>query len=299
MYHLTVLSHKHKNDTIKKSYYDIIRCDRSETMEQLFILATDLEQGFWDYVMNLGPKFISFFFGMVTGMVLFSAIYVFYFVRGKNIDIEAIKRPKVEVDQDYLLQKIKDKQKEFKRSMKLGNEGVAKKTFDLSYELVEEISEFFFPESKYPMLELSVNEILNLIHYITDRVDELLDRPIIKNTKNLQVIKFMQMYDKKKQVEESKVYKAAQKARIPKLMKYGGKIVGAINPVTWFRKAVINTSVNAMTRKVCIVVIGIVGEETVKVYSKALFEEATELHVVEGDVQKLLEGGDIIDEETE
>ena len=144
-------------------------------MEQLLILATDIEQGFLDYVLNLGPKFLAFFFGMITGIVLFSAIYVFYFVRGKNIDIEAIKRPKIQVDQEYLLEKIKDKQKEFKRSMKLGNEGVAKRTFDLSYELVEEISAFFFPESKYPMLELSVNEILNLVHYITNRVDELLD----------------------------------------------------------------------------------------------------------------------------
>jgi len=265
-------------------------------MEQLLILATDIEQGFLDYVLNLGPKFLAFFFGMITGIVLFSAIYVFYFVRGKNIDIEAIKRPKIEVDQEYLLEKIKDKQKEFKRSMKLGNEGVAKKTFDLSYELVEEISEFFFPESKYPMLELSVNEILNLVHYITNRVDELLDRPVIKNTKNLQVIKFMQMYDKKKKVEESKIYRAAKKVGVPKIMKYGGKVVGAINPVTWFRKAVINTSINAMTRKICIVVIGIVGEETVKVYSKALFDEETLLNVVDKDVKHLIEGSDIIDD---
>ena len=146
------------------------------------------------------------------------------------------------------------------------------------------------------MLELSVNEILNLVHYITDRIDELLDRPVIKNTKNMQVIKFMQMYDKKKAVEESKIVKAAQKAQVGKIMKYGGKIAGAINPVTWFRKAVINTSVNAMTRKICVVVIGIVGEETVKVYSKALFDEETNLNVVDDDVKKLLEGSDIIDD---
>ncbi len=146
------------------------------------------------------------------------------------------------------------------------------------------------------MLELSVNEILNLVHYITNRIDTLLDRPVIKNTKNLQVIKFMKMYDKKKQVEESKIFKAAQRAKVGTIMKYGGKVVGAINPVTWFRKAVINTSVNAMTRKVCVVVIGIVGEETVKVYSKALFDEETQLDIVDKDVENLIEGRDIIDE---
>jgi len=188
-------------------------------MEQLLILAPDFVNTIIDYILGFGPRFLAFLFGMAAGIVLFSEIYVFYFVRGSSIDIEAIKRPKIEVDQQYLLDKIKGKQKEFKRNMKLGNEGLAKKTFDLSYELVEEISEFFFPESKYPMLELSVNEILNLIHYITNRVDELLDRPVIKNTKNMQVIKFMQMYDKKKQVEESKLYRAAQKAQVGKIMK--------------------------------------------------------------------------------
>ena len=104
------------------------------------------------------------------------------------------------------------------------------------------------------------------------------------------------MYDKKKKVEESKIYRAAKKVGVPKIMKYGGKVVGAINPVTWFRKAVINTSINAMTRKICIVVIGIVGEETVKVYSKALFDEETLLNVVDKDVKHLIEGSDIIDD---
>jgi hypothetical protein len=51
-----------------------------------------------------------------------------------------------------------------------------------------------------------------------------------------------------------------------------------------------------MTRKICIVVIGIVGEETVKVYSKALFDEETLLNVVDKDVKHLIEGSDIIDD---
>lgn len=257
----------------------------------------DFLNEFIDFMSNVGGRFITFFFGMVTGIILFSAIYVYFFVRGKKIDVDAIKIPTgTGVDNEILKMMIKDKQKQFKRSRKAGNEGTVKVTFDLSYQLVEDISGSYFPESKYPMLELSVNEILKLVHHITDRIDDLLDKPVIKNTKNMQVIKFMEMYDKKKQVEESKIFKVAQKTKLPKLMKYGGKVVGAINPVTWFRKAVINTSVHAMTNKVCVVIIGIVGEETVKVYSKALFEEETVLNVVDNDVQQLLESGDDINE---
>jgi hypothetical protein len=244
-------------------------------------------------LLDILRNFTNFFFGMITGIVLFSAFYVMFYIRGKNIDIDEIRRPTIQVDEEELKEKIKAKQKEFKRARKVDNEKIAKKTFDLSYELVEEISGYFFPESKYPMLELSVNEILNLVHYITDRIDDLLDKPVIKNTKNMQVIRFMQMYDKKKEVEQSKMVKAAQKVKLPKVMKYGGAVVGAINPVTWFRKAVINTSVNAMTKKICLVIIAIVGEETVKVYSKALFNEETDLKMVDGHVQHLLEGGDL------
>ena len=235
--------------------------------------------------------FINFFLGMATGMVLFTAIYVYFLVRGKNIDVEEIKRPTIDVDEQILVDMIKAKQKVFKRTFKGSSEGIAKLTFSLSFELIEEIAKYFFPDSKYPMLELSVNELLNLNHYITNRIDGLLDKPIIKNTKNMQVTRIMQMYDKKKQVDENKIVKAVKKLHLPKVVKYGGAVINAVNPVYWFRKVVINTSLTAMSKKICVVVIGIVGEETTKVYSKALFEDPVELGMVDDDVLKLLEEG--------
>ncbi len=247
--------------------------------------------------LDILSRFINFVLGMATGMVLFTAIFIYFFVRGKNLNVEDVKRPTIEVDQDELVVMIKEKQKEFKRNLKLKSESIAKLTFNLSYELVEEIAKYFFPDSKYPMLELSVNELLNLNHYITNRVDELLDKPVIKNTKNLQVIKVMEMLDKKKQVEETKIVKAVKKMKLPKAMKYAGAAVNVINPVYWFRKAVINTSKSVVTRKICLVIIGIVGEETTKVYSKALFEVPIDLEMVESDVAAFLEGGELVDDE--
>jgi len=248
--------------------------------------------------LDILSRFVNFLLGMATGMVLFTAVYVYFLVRGKNIDVEEIKKPTINVDEEILVELIKSKQKQFKRTFKGTTEGIARATFNLSFELVEEIASYFFPESKYPMLELSVNELLNLTHYITDRIDELLDKPVIKNTKNMQVTKIMQMYDKKKQVEESKIVKAAKKMKLPKVLKYGGAVVNAVNPVYWFRKVVITTSLNAMTRKICLVVIGIVGEETTKVYSKALFNEELDLDMIEHDVDKFIEEG-ITEDETD
>ncbi|KFZ26978.1 MAG: hypothetical protein KQ78_00744 [Candidatus Izimaplasma bacterium HR2] len=241
--------------------------------------------------------FINFFVGMATGMIAFAAIYVYFLVRGKNINIDDIKRPNIDVNEEELKVMIIDKQKKFKRNKKLGNQNVAKLTFELSYELVEEISKYFFPESKYPMLELSVNELLNLNHYITNRLDDILDKPILKNTKNLQITKIMSMYDKKKAIEQNKLIKAAKKYKVGKIVKYGAAAINVVNPVFWFRKLVINTSVDVMTRKVCLVVIGVVGEETTKVYSKKLFDVPVELNVVEQEMLSLLEEG--VEEEIE
>ena len=249
---------------------------------------------FWD--ISFGG-FINFFLGMATGAIAFSAIYILLLVRGKNINIEDIKRPTIDVDEEQLRLMILEKRKLFKRTKKLGNSSIAKLTFDMSYELIEEIATYFFPESKYPMMELSIHELLNLNHYITNRIGEMLDKPILKNTMNLRVTKIMQMFDKKKSIEQSKVVKAAKKYKVGKVVKYGGAALNVVNPVYWFRKLVINTSVDVMTKKVCVVIIGIVGEETVKVYSKKLFDVPMELNMVDEEVNKMLEEGVTEDDE--
>lgn len=231
--------------------------------------------------------FINFFFGIFTGMIAFSAIYVYLLVRGKNINVEDIKRPTIDVDVEDLELMIRDKQELFKKERKASAHNAGKYTFLLGYELIEEIAEYFFPESKYPMLELSVNELLNLNHYITNRIDKLLEKPILKNTKNIRITKIIEFLDKKKALEETKVAKAAKKLRVGKVVKYGGAVLNVINPVYWFRKLVINTSVDVMTKKVCVVVIGIIGEETVKVYSKKIFDAPVEIDFVEKEMKSL------------
>ena len=159
-------------------------------------------------------------------------------------------------------------------------------------DLVNDIAKLFFPDSKYPTLELSVNELINLNHYITNRIDEILDKPIIKNTKKMQIVKVMNLLDKKRAVEENKIVKAAKRMKLGKVAKFGAMALNAVNPVYWVRKAVIGTSVTAMTKQICVVVIGIVGEETIKVYSKAVFNEEMDVKLVEEEMDALLEEGD-------
>jgi len=59
--------------------------------------------------------------------------------------------------------------------------------------------------------------------------------------------------------------------------------------------------VDVMTKKVCIVIIGIVGEETAKVYSKKVFESPVDINFVEKELKNIFteDEGDDIDESFE
>jgi len=87
--------------------------------------------------------FITFFLGMMSGMIAFAAIYVYFLTRGKNINIEDIKRPTVVVSEEEVKTLIIEKQKLFKRNKKIGKQSIAKLTFEMSYELIEEIARYF------------------------------------------------------------------------------------------------------------------------------------------------------------
>jgi|LGVF01.2.fsa_nt_gb hypothetical protein len=242
--------------------------------------------------------FINFFLGMLTGIVLFLATLTFLFVRGKNIDLD-VKKPEGDFNEDDLKQLIERRQNRVRKILKTKKDGAFRLTFEASYELVEEISRYFFPSSKYPMYELSVNELIELNHYITNRIDEILEVPILKNAKKARIITIVNMYEKKKALQDSKIARAAKKLKLGKVAKYGGMALNAVNPVYWFRKLVLSTSIDAMTRKLCVAIIGVVGEETSKVYSKKLFDKDIELGLVEENMESLLSEGDDDSEEVE
>lgn len=242
--------------------------------------------------------FINFFLGMITGVVLFLLLVTIFSVRGKNLSLET-KKPEGEISEDDLRKLIEHKQTALKRTIKLKNDGAYKLTLEMSLELVEEVSRYFFPDSKYPMYELSVNELLELNHYITNRIDDILEVPLLKNAKKTRIITIVSMYEKKRALEESKIAKAAKKMHLGKVAKYGGMALNAINPVYWFRKLVLSTSIDAITRKLCVAIIAVVGEETAKVYSKKLFDTDVELGLVEENMKDLLTEGDDDPDETE
>lgn len=226
--------------------------------------------------------FANFFLGMVTGIILFTTFLTFFFLRGRKIDISDIKVKDDEIDKDVLLKTIKNRQVQVKKNLRQSDDPVNQIIMSTSLDLIDEISRYFFPNSKYPKLELSIQEFLNLTHYISDRVEEIMNVPVFRNFKNVRIIQIVKLYEKQKYIRDSKF------AESYKVYKYTMMVVNVVNPVYWFRKLVINTSIDAMTRKVCSVIIGIVGEESTKIYSKKVFDKSVSINVVEEALEEIM-----------
>lgn len=233
---------------------------------------------------------INFFLGLASGFIIFTLVYLYFIVRGKNMDLDTIHRPIEQVDEEALKQLIIDKQHEFKKTYKKNGKGFAKNVYDLSFELIEDIAAYHFPSSKHPLLELSVNELITLNHYITDRVDDILDTPFLKNTRNIRITRVVQIFEKKKQIEKTRVVRAVKNKKVRMAWKATRSIVNVFNPAYWFRKVVINTSVDYMTKHIAMLIIAVVGEETSNVYSKKLFDKEVDFSLVDEELQSLEKG---------
>lgn len=230
-------------------------------------------------------ELISFLLGGLFGVLLFSFIYVYFLVRGMRVETKKPKQAAQDIDETYLAQMIKDAQDQFKDTYQ--KEHFSKEVFSVSMELVEKISAYYYPASKYPLLELSVDEMLALTDYINQRLDSILNQKILKNTRHIRVSKFVEAYEFKQRIEQQKFVKAARSKAFRNTTKIAFGVMNAFNPVYWFRRLVITTSVDFMTHKIARTMIAIVGEETAKVYSKKLFNQAPEFDLVERELLAL------------
>ncbi len=231
---------------------------------------------------------VNFILGLIFGLILFTITYIYFLVRGKNIDMDAIHKSTQEVDEEALREIIITKQKAFKKRYKA--EGYGKVIYDLSMELIESISKHYFPDSKHPMLELSLNEFIMLSHYITNRVDLILEQPLLKNARNIRVTNMVQAYEMKQRIDQQKIMKLVKSKTLQSTMKISLGAINILNPAYWFRKLVVSTSVDFVTQRIGMMIIGVVGEETSKVYSKKLFDKDIEFDLVEKELRALEQG---------
>ena len=212
---------------------------------------------------------ISFICGIFIGMIILLLIYALAVISSINTKNFIIKTDQDDLTTMEVKQMVSDAQIAFKdKSLRKDNS-----RFDhcqnLCKDLAYSIAVRYYPKSKYPFFELSINEITMLTTYVTRRVEELLEHRGIRLIKKLKVSTIVDITTKKKQIEESKAFKAT--LTVGSAASKMKNVLNVLNPLNWGRKIIVDNIMNLILDRICLVVIAIVGEETYKIYSKKVF----------------------------
>lgn len=222
--------------------------------------------------LTIGPltidtgSIISFILGILTGVFFILILYMYAVFRELKADT-VLQTQDNDVDEDMVLELIKDAQIQFKNKDQRKKIGYAGFLFQISRSLALDISHMFYPDSSTPYLELTLDETLMLNHYVTNRVDDLTNRPLLKLFRRYTLSTLYGFTKTSKKIKNNKMIKGAKDYGLDEVYKASMTALNAINPVFWFRKlgGVISDSI---LEKIGIAVIGITGEETYKIYSK-------------------------------
>ena len=219
---------------------------------------------------------VSFIIGIFLGAMIVCGIYAFAVLASLRNKKFLLKVETDDVKIEEIKQMILDAQIAYKdKELRADHSRIAYCT-DICKKLAIDIAAKFYPNSKYPLLELTIDELMMLIVYIEGRLEEIFNRRGLRLIKRVNVATIFDVTNKTNQVMDSKAFQVTKEV--------GGaigtikKVVNVVNPAWWIRKLVIDNTVNFITDKLCLVTIAIIGEEIYKIYSKTVFNEDKEIN---------------------
>lgn len=214
----------------------------------------------------------SFLLGILSGIVLITLMFVIFSIRGTK-QSKKIYGPTIkDLNEEKIRELILSKQNAFIFEVEENDQDYLKTLLPLTLELVHEISSYYYPDSKYPEYELTINEAADLIKYIVDQILNIFDKPLLRNLKNIRISFIASAIDKTKKIKNSKVVKTVEKSGATEGFSEIKAITNTLNPIYWFRKIFVKGTINYTIKKVCKAGLSIVGNESNKVYSKNLFK---------------------------
>ena len=227
---------------------------------------------------------LSFLIGILFGIVIICLVYAILVVASLGDKKFIIKTENDSLSEAKVKELIIDAKRFYKDKKLRGKTGRVTHCYKISKDLAYGIAASFYPNSKYPLLELTVDEVVALLGYIQTRVNEILDRRGLKILKRLKVSFITDLSQKTTTVINSKAFNVTKD--VSKGLGVFKKVLNVINPVTWVRKAIIDNTMVIVLDKLCMVIITVVGEETYKIYSKKVLNEDVE---IDSDVEELID----------
>lgn len=215
---------------------------------------------------------ISFAIGISVGFLAMLLMYVYAVLKSMNKGLKLRSTDETDIDEEEIKWLIQDAIKLFKNKEIRNEVGFGKHLLDVNKELSVDIAKKFYPQSKYPYLELTIDETLRLNHYITDRFQELMaSSKILRLTRGLTLSRIVEMNEVKTNIEKNILVKTAKK--YSKVTKAAAAMINVVNPVYWIRRFTKDVALQVITVHIAITLIKITGEETYKIYSKKVFNQ--------------------------
>jgi len=215
--------------------------------------------------------FVSFLIGVSFGFILLLLIYLYAVLMSLNKGLKLKAADEEDIDEEEIKMLIKDAQLQFKDKEQRNQIGYPKYLMQINRELSVDIAKKFYPKSRYPYLELTLDETLLLNHYITDRLEELLRGRILRLFRGMTLSKLVELNETKNKIENNPIIKTATKYN--KVTKAAFAVMNAVNPVYWGRRFTQDIALQIILVKIGMAMIAITGEETYKIYSKKVFDQ--------------------------
>lgn len=218
---------------------------------------------------------LSFIVGLALGMVLICLIYALLIILSLRDKKYTVKVNPENLKEEEAMNMIHLAQASFKDKNLRGKMSKPQHFKRLTSDLVYGIASSFYPDSKYPLLEITLDEAIDLIGYVQKRLDDIFDKKLIKLLKKFKISDIVSMSLSTQTVMDSKAFKVTQSisAKASKVK----KVIDIINPVNWFRRLVVDNAIKIVTNKLFLVTLGIVGEEAYKIYSKSVLKVETSI----------------------
>ncbi len=213
---------------------------------------------------------LSFIVGVLLGMILCSLIYALIIVinlRDKKYRVEA--NPE-NLRQEQALEMIKNAQKAFNDRELRGKLSKGAYFRRLTTDLVYGIASSFYPDSKYPLLEITIDEAIELIGYVQYRLNDILGKRGLRILKKFKISSIVSASLMSQEIMDNKAFQVAK--NVTEKASKVKKIVDTINPLKWVKRLIVDNAIAIVTHKLYLASLAIIGEEAYKIYSKSVLK---------------------------
>lgn len=214
---------------------------------------------------------ILFFIGLFIGILLFLLVFLIIKIKAKKYSDFIIKsNENVTADDANALINASVEALEESIDSKEGH--IIETTKTLAYNLMEDIARLFFPTSKRPLFELSLDELITLTETVSVNIEKALDQKLFSRMLKGVKVSTLVSISAGKEYYESEAFEIKKQQSLKTRIK---SLVG--DAIKKTKSKVIKTGISAfqVLPKTCRLIIHVCGEETYKAFALKLSKDPT------------------------